>query len=178
MREIMVFGAGVVGMTSAYALARKRFAVTVVDAGSSPAQGGASFGNGSQLSYFYTDAMASPSMATSLPKYLLGRDPAFRIELTLSPRFLAWGLRFLAQSTQTRFERNTFDILKLAMRSRQEFSELSTKIEFLHRQTGKLNIYSSQVGLESAKRLSGLKNRLMTLETISQMSAPTPLRGT
>ncbi|WP_272950860.1 NAD(P)-binding protein [Sinorhizobium medicae] len=30
----MVFGAGVVGMTSAYALARKRFAVTVVDAGS------------------------------------------------------------------------------------------------------------------------------------------------
>ncbi|MER9425501.1 FAD-dependent oxidoreductase [Mesorhizobium sp. M0317] len=56
MREILILEAGVVGMTSAYALARNGFAVTVIDAGSSPAEGGASFGNGSQLSYSYTDA--------------------------------------------------------------------------------------------------------------------------
>ncbi|RVJ42709.1 FAD-dependent oxidoreductase [Sinorhizobium meliloti] len=159
MREITVLGAGVVGMTSAYALARKGFAVTVIDAAESPAEAGASFGNGSQLSYFYTDAMASPSMAASLPKYLLGRDPAFRIEVILSPRFLEWGLRFLANSTQARFERNTIDVLKLAMHSRRDFAELSGRIAFDHSRTGKLNLYCSKEGLEKARQLSDLKNR-------------------
>lgn len=159
MREIVVLGAGVVGMTTAYALARKGFAVSVVDAGSSPAEGGASFGNGSQLSYSYTDAMASPSMVTSLPKYLLGRDPAFRIKMTLSPRFLEWGLRFLANSSQKSFERNTIDVLKLAMESRAEFADLTDKVAFAYRQTGKLNLYSNQESLEKAKKLGDLKNR-------------------
>lgn len=159
MREITVMGAGVVGMTTAYALARRGFDVTVVDAAGSPAEAGASFGNGSQLSYFYTDAMGSPSMAANLPKYLLGRDPAFRIEMSLSPRFLEWGLRFLANSTQARFERNTIDVLKLAMHSREEFADLAQRIPFDHRATGKLNLYTSREGLENARRLVDLKNR-------------------
>ncbi|MBA8820918.1 amino acid dehydrogenase [Ochrobactrum sp. P6BS-III] len=159
MREITVLGAGIVGMTTAYALARKGFAVTVIDAAAAPAEAGASFGNGSQLSYFYTDAMATPSMAASLPKYFLGRDPAFRIKMSLSPRFLEWGMRFLFNSTQGKFERNTIDVLKLAMRGRDAFREISRSIEFDHRATGKLNIYSSRKSLEKASRLSDLKNR-------------------
>ena len=76
MRKIIVLGAGIVGLTAAYTLARKGFGVTVIDAASGPAEGGASFGNGAQLAYSYTDAMASPSMVANLPKYLLRRDPA------------------------------------------------------------------------------------------------------
>jgi len=158
MRDIFVLGAGVVGMTTAYVLARNGFAVTVIDFGSSPAERGASFGNGSQLSYSYTDAMASPSMAANLPKYLLGRDPAFRIRMSLSPRFLEWGLRFLGNSSQRSFERNTIDVLKLAMESRHEFSYLANKVAFDHRQSGKLNLYACNRTLEKARKLSDLKN--------------------
>ncbi len=158
MRDIVVLGAGVVGMTTAYVLARNGFAVTVIDAGSSPAERGASFGNGSQLSYSYTDAMASPSMVANLPKYLLGRDPAFRIRMSASPRFLEWGLRFLGNSSQRSFERNTIDVLKLAMESRQEFSYLANKVAFDHRQSGKLNLYACHESLEKARKLSDLKN--------------------
>ena len=159
MREIMVLGAGVVGMTTAYALARKGFAVSVVDAGPSPAENGASFGNGSQLSYSYTDAMASPSMVASLPKYLLGRDPAFRIRITPTPRFVEWGLRFLANSSQKRFEQNTIDVLKLAMESLTEFAAIQDKVAFDYRRSGKINLYANQESLEKAKALSELKNR-------------------
>lgn len=158
MRDIVVLGAGVVGMTSAYALARKGFAVTVIDAASAPAEGGASCGNGAQLCYSYTDAMASPAMVASLPKYLLGRDPAFRLTLAPSPGFISWGLKFLANATRGGFERNTIELLKLAMESRDQFAELSGKVEFNHRTAGKLNIYSNHTSLKNAENLSRLKN--------------------
>lgn len=157
MRDVT--SAGVVGMTSAFALARKGFSVTVIDAASAPAEGGASFGNGAQLSYSYTDAMASPSMVANLPKYLLGCDPALRITLAPSPRFMSWGFKFLANATRSSFERNTIEVLKLAMESRAGFAELSGKIEFSYRNTGKLNLYSSHESLRNAEALSALKNQ-------------------
>ncbi|MDX0371830.1 FAD-dependent oxidoreductase [Sinorhizobium meliloti] len=159
MNEILVLGAGVVGMATAYALARKGFKVTVVDAASGPAEAGASFGNGAQLSYFYTDAMASPTLVANLPKYMLGLDPAFRVRISLSPSFIAWGMRFLANSTQHAFERNTIDILKLALESRSAISEFSGKMEFDYTRTGKLTLYSNNEGLEKARELTSLKNQ-------------------
>lgn len=158
MRDIIVLGAGVVGLTTAYTLARKGFAVTVIDAASGPAEGGASFGNGAQLAYAYTDAMASPSMIANLPKYLLRRDPALRLNLSPSLGFIDWGLRFLANSSQKSFERNTIEVLKLAKENRAGIAELAGKVEFNHRAGGKLNLYSSEQSLEQAKVLSTLKN--------------------
>ncbi len=159
MSDVFVLGAGVVGMTTAYALASRGHKVTVIDAGSAPAERGASFGNGAQLSYAFTDALASPSLVANLPKYLLGRDPAFRLTPTLSPKFCGWSLRFLANSSRASFERNTIEVLKLAMESRRAFADLSSKFHFDHRSTGKLNLYSSHVALRNAEALARLKNR-------------------
>lgn len=159
MTRVLVLGAGVVGMTSAHALAKKGFEVVVLDAASEPAEAGASFGNGAQLSYFYADAMASPSLALNIPKYILGLDPAFRISLSLSPLFVTWALRFLANSTQRAFERNTTDILELALQSRTRVAELSSKLEFDYSRNGKITLFSDKESLRKAERLTELKNR-------------------
>ncbi|MBB5538857.1 FAD-dependent oxidoreductase [Rhizobium giardinii] len=159
MSRILVLGAGVVGMTSAYALAKKGHEVCVIDAAPGPAEAGASFGNGAQLSYFYTDAMASPSLAMNIPKYILGLDPAFRVRLALSPAFMAWGLRFLGNATQKAFEHNTTDLLELALQSRSGIAELSGKLEFDYSKTGKITLFSSRESLLKAEVLSKLKNR-------------------
>lgn len=159
MREITVMGAGIIGMTSAYALVRKGYAVTVIDAASGPAEGGASYGNGAQLAYAYTDAMASPSIIFNLPKYILGKDPAFRIKLNLAIPFLNWGLRFLVNSTQKNFEKNTLEAMRLAFKSRDEFAELSGQIDFDQRTGGKINLYATVEGLKATEKLSALKNR-------------------
>ncbi|MCG5486137.1 MAG: FAD-dependent oxidoreductase [Sinorhizobium meliloti] len=159
MPEVFVLGAGVVGMSSAYALAREGLKVTVVDASSGPAVGGASFGNGAQLSYSYTDALASPSLVANLPKLLLGRDPAFRLTPNFSPRFLAWSIRFLANANRASFERNTIAVLKLAMESRDGFAKISETVDFDRRRAGKLVLYSTQEALGNAEALSHLKNR-------------------
>ena len=59
--ETIVIGTGVVGMATAWSLARRGVAVTLVDAAMGPGEG-ASFANGGQLSYGYTDALASPDL--------------------------------------------------------------------------------------------------------------------
>ena len=158
MAEVLILGAGVVGMTTAYALARSGHRVTVIDAASSPAEGGASFGNGAQLSYSYTDALASPSMVRTLPKYLLGMDPAFRMRPTISPAFWRWSLDFLSNASRSKFETNTIEVMKLAMESRQGIAELKDRISFDHRSAGKLNLYATAEAIRQAETLSRLKN--------------------
>ena len=73
--EIIVLGAGVVGMATALTLADRGHRVTVVDAARGPGLG-TSFANGAQLSYAYTDALASPATLPQIPRLLLGLDPA------------------------------------------------------------------------------------------------------
>ena len=59
--HVVVLGAGVVGVTTAYYLSERGHRVTVVDRADTVADG-ASGGNGGQLSYSFTDAMASPCL--------------------------------------------------------------------------------------------------------------------
>ncbi|MDH4021468.1 MAG: FAD-dependent oxidoreductase, partial [Xanthomonadales bacterium] len=73
--RVVVLGAGVVGVTTAYYLSERGHSVTVVDRAESVASG-ASSGNGGQLSYSFTDAMASPALLSKAPKMMTGLDPA------------------------------------------------------------------------------------------------------
>lgn len=160
MTEIVILGAGVIGMTSAYVLARRGYAVTVIDEGDAPATNGASFGNGGQLSYAYTDALASPGLLRSLPRLLLGQDEALRWAPSASPAFWHWTLRFLANCSASAFERNTRDILALALESRHAFAELLARhpIDFHHRKAGKLHLHASAETLEQARCIVELKS--------------------
>ncbi len=56
--DVLVLGAGVVGVATAEALIRRGMSVTLVDRAAGPGEG-ASFANGGQLSYSYTDALSS-----------------------------------------------------------------------------------------------------------------------
>ena len=71
--DVAVIGAGVVGLATAYALARRGLQVALLERASGPALG-TSFANGAQLSYAYTDAFASPSTVAQLPRLLMGLD--------------------------------------------------------------------------------------------------------
>src|SRR5579883_1987109 len=71
-KRICVLGGGVVGVATAYYLAREGHRVTVLERGSTAGQG-TSFANGGQLSYSYVAPLADPSVLTKLPVWLLTR---------------------------------------------------------------------------------------------------------
>jgi D-amino-acid dehydrogenase len=124
--RIAVLGAGVIGVTSAWYLARAGHEVTLVDR--QPQAGmETSFANGGQVSAGHAEPWARPSV---LPKVLkwLGREDA---PLLFRPRAdfaqWQWGLRFLLECVPGRFERNRRQLAGLAAYSQSSLQELRTE---------------------------------------------------
>lgn len=158
--HIVVLGAGVIGVTTAYYLSERGHRVTVVDRAAEIASG-ASGDNGGQLSYSFTDAMASPALLSKLPGLLAGLNPAFHVRPPINPQLIRWGLAFLSQCTTARNRNNTTSILKLALRSGELMNRLRkrTALEFSHRQAGKLVMLDSPKGITEAKKACVLKRK-------------------
>jgi D-amino-acid dehydrogenase len=116
--KVLVLGAGVVGVTSAWYLAQAGHEVVVAERQPQPGME-TSFANGGQISAAHAEPWARPSV---LPKILrwLGREDA---PLLFRPRAdwaqWAWALRFLAECTPDSFERNCRALAGLAAYSRE-----------------------------------------------------------
>lgn len=154
--HVLIVGAGVVGVTTAYYLAEKGCDVTVIDRADGVAFG-ASYGNAGQLSYSFTDSLAKPDFFAQLPGLLLGREPGSKVQL--DPALIGWGLRFLTQCTSRQAAQNTIALLKIAMRSgelMQDFLQ-AVPIEFSHRAAGKLILLTDEKQLQSAQQSCALK---------------------
>ena len=158
--EALVLGAGVVGVATAYALARRGVAVTIVDRAVEAGRG-TSFANGAQLSYAYTDALASPALLRRLPALLMMADPAFRLRPSIDPEFVRWGLEFLRNCSADRFLANSLAGLRLALESRAAMHALLERhpLEFGHTVAGKLHLYESEAALDAAARLVEAKRQ-------------------
>ncbi|MBS0254435.1 MAG: FAD-dependent oxidoreductase [Proteobacteria bacterium] len=160
-RSAIVVGAGVVGVATAYALARRGVAVTVVDRQAAPGSE-ASFANGAQLSYSYSDALGSPALLRKTAAVLLGADPAIRLRASLDPDRLHWLLKLLRNATGGRFMANTLEGLKLGLESRLSMIALQQEhsLQFDHAVPGKLLIYSEPHALAAARAMVRAKQRL------------------
>lgn len=154
--KVLVLGAGVIGVTTAYYLARDGHDVTIVESADQVASG-SSYANGGQLSYSFTDSLARPSFLKRLPTLLLGCDPSTRI--SASAALFRWGFRFLGQCTGRRATENTTAMLRLAVRSGLLLDELrrDTGIEFAYRKAGKLVLLSDRLAVAAARRSTDLK---------------------
>ncbi|KAB7571613.1 FAD-dependent oxidoreductase, partial [Verminephrobacter sp. Larva24] len=78
--HIVVIGAGIIGMTSAYALRRDGHKVSVLDARCGPGHL-TSKANGAQLSYSYVAPLAEPAVLPRLLSWLVRKDSPLRLRL-------------------------------------------------------------------------------------------------
>jgi D-amino-acid dehydrogenase len=158
--DVLVLGAGVVGVATAEALMRRGLSVTLVDRADGPGQG-ASFANGGQLSYSYTDALSSPSLMKRLPGILAATDSAFRVAVRFEPDYLRWCLAFFRNGSAGRFAANSLAGIAIALRSRALMEELLARhpIEFAHEVPGKLLLHEDAGGFRAASAHAEAKRR-------------------
>lgn len=168
--RVVVLGAGVVGVTTAFYLAKRGFQVTVVDRAEAVASG-ASHANAGQLSYSFTDALARPGMPGKLPGLFFGTDPAIRMRPQLEMDFVRWGMRFVGQCTEKNYRQNTTAVLRLAMRSSALLQQLRDEIEFdfAFCKAGKLVLYRGAADLLAAERSVLLKRGFGCRTTVLTM---------
>lgn len=157
--QVCVLGAGIVGLATAYELARRGVAVTVVDQAQPGA--GASGGNGAQLSYSYVQPLADASIWRQLPKLLLSPSSPLKLRPQWDTHQWRWGIEFLRACNRSTSERSTERLLALAALSRRGFEAMlqSEQIECDFSRTGKLVLYDTPAGLDAARRQMELQRR-------------------
>src|SRR6202140_4775526 len=103
--KAVVIGAGVVGVTTAYYLAKSGHEVTVVERQSEVA-GVASAGTAGLTPRSHSFGWASPTAPMELLRSLTVQDTALRVNPLKAPGMTAWGIKFLRECSADR-ARNT-----------------------------------------------------------------------
>ena len=139
--HVAIIGAGLAGLTTAYALERRGVQVTVVER-----REGAgletSFGNAALMHPSLVGPWNEPGVALDLLRWL-GRDDApMLLHLSQLPVLTFWGLRFLAESSPSRHKVNTLKNLRLALLARGEMDALRADLalDFCWKKTGVLSV--------------------------------------
>lgn len=149
--KVVVLGSGVVGITSAYYLARAGFEVTVVDRQPGPGME-TSFANAGQVSPGYSAPWAAPGIPLKGLKWLFQRHAPLAVQPDGSLWQLQWAVMMLRNCTAERYAINKSRMVRLAEYSRDCLRELraETGIEYEQRTQGTLQVFRTQQQLEAA----------------------------
>ncbi len=149
--RVVVLGAGVVGVTSAWYLSQDGHEVTVIDR--QPQAGlETSFANGGQISVSHAEPWANPGAPHKIWKWLGREDAPLLFRLRADPRQWSWGARFLIECLPERTRRNTLTILRLGLYSRDRLKALrrETGIQYDQLENGILQLHTDEREFEAA----------------------------
>lgn len=149
--RVVVLGSGVIGVTTAWFLARDGHAVTVIDRRPGPALE-TSYGNAGLVSPGHAQSWASPKAPAMLLRSLVDSSVPIRLKPRLDFRLAGWGARFLLNCTTARARANTLKKFALCCYSRDALHDViaETGVEY-HRHTGGiLYLHRSPEGLAAA----------------------------
>ncbi len=155
MKDIAVIGAGVTGITTAYSLLKRGYAVTVFDrhryAGMET-----SFANGGQLSASNAEVWTSWATILKGIKWMTKKDAPLLVNPKPSWHKYAWMMEFMAQIPN--YHRNTVDTVRMAIASRQILDEMaaSEDIDFHREPRGILHVYRDKHSFDGAAKVNTL----------------------
>ena len=147
--KIIVLGSGVIGVTTAYYLARAGHEVTVIDRQSKPAQE-TSFANAGEVSPGYSSPWAGPGVPVKAIKWLLMRHGPLVIWPKLDPVMWIWMLKMLRNCTSARYAVNKSRMIPIAEYSRDCLRALRSEIgiRYDERSRGTLQLFRKQAQLD------------------------------
>src|SRR5260221_2188988 len=164
----VIMGAGVIGVTSAYYLAKEGHRVTVIDRQPAPASE-TSFANAGLVAPGHALTWASPRAPKILFKSLFRDDQALRLKLRADPRMWAWCWRFLRNCNAERARINTVRKLRLCVYSQQALRTLveATGIAYDGIRKGLLYVYRDGAALERGiANMKVLRDHGQRMETL------------
>ena len=139
--KVLILGGGVIGVTSAYFLAKQGHDVTVVERQESVALE-TSYANAGQVSYAYSSPWATPGIPLKAIKWLLSKHPPLVINPMMSTETLKFIYRMLKNCNHSSFNINKGRMLRISNYAKGCLSEIErdTKIEYEQRKKGFLQI--------------------------------------
>jgi len=147
--KVLILGSGVIGVTSAYYLARAGHEVTVVDRQPQPALE-TSFANAGEVSPGYSSPWAGPGVPVKAIKWLLMKHGPLVIRPKLDPVMWVWLLKMLRNCTSARYAVNKSRMIPIAEYSRDCLRALRRDIgiQYDERSKGTLQLFRYQAQLD------------------------------
>ncbi|WP_027857239.1 D-amino acid dehydrogenase [Marinobacterium jannaschii] len=149
--RIVILGSGVVGVTSAWYLAKEGHEVTVIDRQPSAALE-TSFANAGQVSPGYSAPWAAPGVPAKAVKWLMQDLAPLAIQPKLDPAMYKWMLKMLSNCSEAAYRVNKSRMLRVAEYSRDCLVDLrnSLDIDYDQRQQGTLQLFRSEKQVASS----------------------------
>ncbi|MBU9477040.1 D-amino acid dehydrogenase [Burkholderia multivorans] len=171
MSRIAIIGAGVTGVTTAYALAKRGYSVTVFERHRYAAME-TSFANGGQLSASNAEVWNSRATVIKGLRWMFTHDAPLQMNLRPNWHKYSWIGEFLRQIPNYRI--NTIETVRLAIAAREHLFSIAERegIEFDLERRGILHFYASRKEYQSALKVNtllregGLERRAVTPQEI------------
>lgn len=154
--KIVVIGAGIIGVTTAYELAERGHQVTLLE----KREGAGletSFANGGQLSASQVAPWAGPEVPGLVLRWLGRADAPFRLKLKPDPEQWLWLLRFLMRCRASARDERILPNLALALLTHARMDAMAARFEgegapiaFDEQKTGILQIFHQVDALKDA----------------------------
>src|SRR3954470_21336587 len=160
-KNVLIIGAGAIGLSTAYHCARKGHQVTVIERNGAQ-RDGCSFGNAGMIVPSHFVPLAAPGMVRLAFKWMWNPASPLYIKPRLDPDLFGWGLKVFSAANAEHVRRAAPLLRDLSLASRKCFEEFATlpNVEFGLVKKGLLMLCKTDHALEEEAKLAGQANAL------------------
>lgn len=183
MKNIVVIGGGIMGLSSAYYLRQAGHQVTVLD--KSNFLDNCSYGNAGYVCPSHFIPLAAPGIVSQGLKWMLNSRSPFYVQPSLNGALIDWGFKFIKSATQKNVDKAAIPLRDIALMSQKEYESWAALpgFNFAYQHKGLLEIFQTQKVASHAKHTVekgkelGLDVDLLDYEAMQQLEPQTKING-
>jgi len=183
VKNVIVIGGGIIGLSSAYYLQQAGHKVIVLDKGDF--SDNCSYGNAGYVCPSHFIPLATPGIVWQGLKWMLNSRSPFYVRPSLNSSLIDWGWKFVKSANKKHVDDSAVPLRDIAVFSQQEYKTWSTLpgFDLAYEQKGLLEIFQTQSNaehahhtVETAKAL-GLDTELLSYEELQKLEPQTKING-
>ncbi|NML19255.1 FAD-dependent oxidoreductase [Pseudoflavitalea sp. G-6-1-2] len=144
MKNVVVIGGGIIGLSSAYYLQQAGHKVTVIDKGNFTDN--CSYGNAGYVCPSHFIPLATPGIVWQGLKWMLNSRSPFYVKPGLNGALIDWGLKFIRSANAKHVEQSAIPLRDIALFSQKEYENwaASPGFDFSYEHKGVLEIFQTE----------------------------------
>ncbi|MEP7377042.1 MAG: FAD-dependent oxidoreductase [Chitinophagaceae bacterium] len=183
MKNVVVIGGGIIGLSSAYYLQQAGHKVTVLDKGDF--SDNCSYGNAGYVCPSHFIPLATPGIVWKGFKWMFNSRSPFYVQPSLNSSLIDWGIKFIKSANNKKVEAAAIPLRDIAILSQKEYDAWASLpgFDFAYQHKGLLEIFQTAAAAEHAhhtvakgKEL-GLEVELLDYEQLQKMEPQTKING-
>ena len=183
MKNVIVIGGGIMGLSSAFYLQQAGHKVTVLDKGDF--MDNCSYGNAGYVCPSHFIPLATPGIIWQGLKWMLNSRSPFYVKPSLNGSLIDWGLKFVKSANKKHVEDSAVPLRDIAVFSQQLYKTWMDLpgFDFAYEHKGLLEIFQTKAMAEHAQhtvekgKTLGLDVDLLSYEELQKLEPQTKING-